>query len=172
MITLDELKLYLWITTGTQDTLLALFVNAANGKVKEIIGYNPVATDYTKKLNGNAQRVIITNERPLNSIAYIKEDIDGVFTAVTWDYVFNANWIINLDFYLCRGLDNYEISYNAWYASNSVELADIKMTALMYANYLYLNRWHVGVKSESVSGDSITRGDFSFSWLNKYRDVL
>lgn len=172
MITLAELKLYLWITWTDQDTLLALFVNATNGKIKEVIGYNPVAQAYIKKLNGNAQKTIITKERPLNTIAYLKEDIDGTFTPVEWDYFFTNNWIINLNFYLDRWFDNYEISYNAWYASDSVELAEIKMTAMMYASYLYNNRWHSGIKSESVSWDSITWWEFNFNWLSKYRDVL
>jgi hypothetical protein len=173
MITLDLLKTYLWITDCNQDTLLALFVNSANGKIKSMIGYDPTAQWYVKKIDGNAQHTIITKERPLNSVAYLRELDWWVYVAVDWEFYFKPSGVIHLEFLLLRWLENYEISYNAGYAEDSIEMWEIQMIWLQYASMMYNSKWSNGVKSESVSGDSITWwvNDFDFSWLYKFRDV-
>jgi len=173
MITLSELKAYLGISWSDQDNLLGLFVNSANWKVKSILWYNPTAQTYTNiKINGNGQNTFITKERPLNSVTSLQYKEDVTFNNVTDPYLFNSNWVINLEFLLYKWFANYQITYNAWYASDSVELAHINMIALQYASMLYSTRWSNGVKRESVSGDSIEFVDtFDFSWLDYFRDV-
>lgn len=166
-MTLDDLKIYLWITGTGEDDKLQFIVDWVNQEVENMLWFDPVAQNYTNILiDGNGQKSIILRERPLNSITsfYIKNW--ETWDAITTGYYIQKNiWCIDLDFTLVRWFKNYKITYNAW---RETLPADINLASLQYAWSIYSNpQW---VKSESVSWDSITYGDNTnfIKVLNKY----
>ena len=179
IITLSELKAYLWIIDTTQDTLLTILVNSANDFVENYIDRKIAQANYTEYFDWNAQRELLLSNYPVNSITSFKINIWTLETPVYEDIEANTYklspkvWKIFLNFYQKRWFQNYEVIYNAWYATIPW---DLKLATLKIASWYYNKRTSDWIKSESVAWDSIWFDTSEISSdtlviLNNYRDV-
>ena len=171
MITLAELKSYLWITDDTQDDIIQIYVDSANEYITNYIWRNITQADYTEYEDWDWQRTIILKNYPVNSITSFqvnswtietpeREDVDDYKLVPEEGKIF-------LTFYLNRWFQNYKIEYNAWYDTIPW---DLKLAWLKIAwSYYNDSDW---IKTESVAWDSITfwrENDLNI--LNLYKDV-
>ena len=179
IITLAELKAYLWITDTTQDTLLNILLSSANDFIENYIGRKIWVDDYTEYKDGDWQRVILLDNYPANTITSFQVNNWTIETPIFEDidpnsYKLSPNlWQVFLTFYKRRGFQNYKIVYNAWYSTIPW---DLKLAALKLAAWYYNKRTSDWIKSESVAWDSIWFDTTEISndvliILNNYRDV-
>lgn len=157
--TLDQLKLYLWISWSTQDSLLTLFLNWANDIVETYIGRKIEDADYTQIIDGNGQLFYVVENYPINTITSVSRNIWTIASPIrevidSNSYSFIAKTgVVNFLSPLNRGFKNYKIIYNAWYATipNDLIIAVCKL-----AGKYFNTRTSDWVSSESVIGDSIS----------------
>ena len=178
IITLSELKDYLWITDSSQDTILEIFVDSANKYITNYIWRNITAQDYTEYKDWDGQRIILLDNYPVNKITSFKVNYWTIDTPDWVDVDANEYQLVPeegkifLTFNKRRGFQNYEIEYNAWYDPIPW---DLKLAWLKIAWSYYNTKDTDWVKSESVAGDSITfwakETDNILNILNLYKDV-
>ena len=101
MITLEELKRYLWITDNSEDVLLQEIIDEATAYIQQYNWIIFTQQDYlNKRYNWNWERVFILPNFPLNSISEITYRTNDDFETpeyelIEWkDYTFNENWEI------------------------------------------------------------------------------
>ena len=176
-MTIDNLKLVLWITDSDSDVLLTFFMDSALVSIEAYLWRSLLANDYVEVHNWNAQRRIIVGQYPINTITSIEKNT-WTHDVPVWEptspelYTFETNtWIIHITDYLERWFNNYKISYNAGYSTIP---KDIEMVAIKMASKEYNTRNSQGVKSESVNGDRIefiwnTWNNDPLSSLSKYK---
>jgi len=177
--TLAQFKQYLGITGTSQDTILQLLIDSSNSMINSYIGRIIEADDYIEYVNGNAQREILLQNYPVNTLTSIEKNIWDLETPVweivepTWYKLSPKEWKIFLVYPLTRGFQNYKITYNAWYDPVPAELT---LASLKIASKYYNTRTSDGVASESVNGDSISFETTEIPSdvlviLNNYRDI-
>lgn len=179
IITLSELKNYLWITSEEQDLLLNIFIDSANDFVENYIDRKIWQANYTEFFDWNWQRELLLNNYPVNNITSFQInkgslDIPEYEDIEPSSYKLSPKvWKIFLNFYQIRGFQNYKVIYNAWYDPIPW---DLKLATLKLASWYYNKRTSDWIKWESVAGDSL---NFDISEiasdilviLNNYRDV-
>lgn len=164
MITLDELKRYLWIEDNSQDVLLQEIIDWVTAYIESYTWRNLSIQDYDKKYNWNWERIFILPNFPVNSITEIKYRNNTDFSAPTYtlietkDYSFNTSWEIFFNFNLIRWFNVLEIKYNAWYDPIP---EDLKLACKMLCWLSYNTKNTNWVKSESVEWVSIVFSDTS-----------
>jgi len=179
IVSLSDLKNYLWICDDSQDRLLGLFLDSAESTVLSYIGRDIVAKDYTEIRDGNWQKEFTMKNYPINTITSISLNTwtydNKVWTVIDdVEYTFDGNvWQIYFRNNLYRDFQNYKILYNAWY---NPAPADIKIAVLKLASSYYNSRTSDGIKGETVNGDRIdfdtsSIPDNIITILQTYRDM-
>ena len=77
LITIGDLKLYLSITTTSEDNYLMLLRTGTEAAFKRMVGWEIEATDYTEYYDGNWTPYIALRQPPVNSIASVYLDPNG-----------------------------------------------------------------------------------------------
>lgn len=179
IISLSELKAYLWITTTDQDTLLNIFIDSANDFVETYIWRELTSQEYTEYKDWDWQRIILLENYPVTTISsfqYNQWTIDEEDFVDVDDSTYKLSpkiWKIFLTFYQRRWFQNYKIVYTAWYSTIPW---DLKLATLKLAAWYYNNKTSDWIKSETVWWDSITFDTTDISndvlvILNNYRNV-
>jgi hypothetical protein len=73
--TLAQFKQYLGITGTSQDTILQLLIDSSNSMINSYIGRIIEADDYIEYVDGNAQREILLQNYPVNTLTSIEKNI-------------------------------------------------------------------------------------------------
>jgi len=177
--TLQQFKNYLWITDNSQDWLLQLLVDSSNQMITTYLWRVIEAKNYIQYIDWNAQRQILLNNYPVNSLDSIKINTwslnDPIRTTIqeTSYKLSPKDWNIFLLFNLERWFQNYKINYNAWYITIP---SDLTLASLKLASKYYNNKSSDGIKWETNNWDRI---DFDTSYipddiiiiLDNYRDI-
>lgn len=144
----------MWISGSEQDSLLTLYVNGANARVKNFTGRVFGSEEYTEIIDGNAQISIFTKNTPITDITSIEYNTGTIaipdWVAIETEYTFK-NYMIQLEKPTTRGLANYRVIYTAGYDPIpwDITLATLRVAKMM------METSDVAT-SESVGGDSIT----------------
>lgn len=120
------------ISNPSEDELIEDYALEVEDWVKEYIGRDLEASAYVEKYDGDGSKFLVTEQFPINSVAYIKyyDGLDGsneeVWTAYTLGDHYARLVITNgCKIYLdggifVRGTQNIEVSYNAGYSSSTM----------------------------------------------------
>lgn len=178
MITLTELKTYLWITTTSQDDLLNLLKDWAIKFIKTYIWREIEAIDYIEYKDWNWQTELLLNY-PVNTLTSISLNT-WTLNIPVWEVVEATNyklsneiWKVFFVSYLSRWFWNYKVIYNAWYTTIPW---DLKLACLKLASKYYNTRTSDWISWESVNWDSINFWTTDIPkdiaiLLNSYRDI-
>lgn len=179
LITLSELKSYLWISDDSEDAILNIFVDSASSFVKSYLDRNIEKEDYTEYEDGDAQRIIVLDNYPVNSITSFEYN-EWTIDSPDFQEIDASKYKLKpetgkifLTFYKTRWFQNYKIKYNAGYDSIPW---DLKLATLKLAASYYNWKESDGVDRETVAGDSISfetqeiNSDV-LAILNEYKDV-
>jgi len=168
LVTLEQMKEYLQITSGTtDDALLSTIINGISQRIHSYCQRNLLSKSYTQYYSGRGTESIMLAMAPVTAISSVKEDLLRVFGTDT--VVPSADMIIepcgriklfNNRQYWLRGSLSIKVVYTAGYSLATLP-ADIALAAKEFcaaAYYKAKNRRH-GVQSESI-------GDKTISYIN------
>lgn len=149
LLTLEtDYKPYLKITSSENDIMLDGIANAVESRVKNFLGRDLEAADYTEYYSGDGDNVLSLKQFPVNSVASIKYydglDINNaeIWTALAQgtDYerlvIIDTHSIFLDGAAFSEGIQNWEVVYNAGYESGTapaeIYLACKELFALYY----------------------------------------
>lgn len=179
IITVAELKVYLWITDSAQDALLALFVSWANDYIESYCWRSFASSTLTELYDWKAQQDLVLKNFPITSITSISYNTWTLQTPirtlfdVTTRRANLQTGVVSFYWYVPRGFQNIQVVYIAWYATVPW---DLKMAAFKLAWWQYNTRNSDWVTSESVWWDSVSFNTAWVPWeilstLSKYLNV-
>lgn len=125
--TLDELKVYLWITDNTYDSVLQKIIKRVSLQFDRYIWRNLWVKTYEEYIDINNDNLIIVSNWPIVSVLNI-EDLDWNYLEekrINWNFIF-----LEEDFEW-----NLKIQYTAWY--NSDDILDVEQACLEVCNDLW-----------------------------------
>ena len=177
--TLAQFKNYLWITGTTEDVILQLLIDSSNQMIETYIWRNIEQDDYIEFIDWNAQKEILLENYPVNTLDSIEINTwtlaDPVRATIqpTSYKLSPKDWKIFLLFLLERWFQNYKITYNAWYDPIP---ADLVLASLKLASKYYNTKEADWIKGETNNWDRI---DFDISEipneilaiLNNYQEI-
>lgn len=164
LATLEELKLYLWITDSDSDDVLNQLLAQSQAFIQSYTGRDLIATDYTKELySWKAEREFQLKQFPIitvaeKELALFQYNNWTLWTPVWVDFDVDSYradkeaWIVLLWFNLLRGFQNIQVTYKAWFETIP---ADLNLAAIRLSAYYYNTRNSDWILSESVDGASI-----------------
>lgn len=179
LATLNDVKLYLWITDTSEDTLLTSLLESADSMIKSYTSRDLEATDYTELKDWKWELQLILNNFPVNSISWFSYNTWTFATPVWENFIVDDykakfdEWIIVKPSWIPRWIENIKVIYNAWYTNIP---KDLKQACIQVVAYYYQTKEANGVKSESVDWARI---EFDvkdipkdiFTIINKYKNV-
>jgi len=162
--TLPNLKSYMQIATAvtTWDTILATLITEKTKAIKSHCGDAIEADDYIEDHDGHGQEDLILNHRPINSVAYVREDYSRAFassanldtTLYTFDSTAdetNPGIIEFVDYRPPNGKRNVRVSYNAGYATIPT---DVVLACHMWVAHVFEQRKDRGLTNQSLGNRS------------------
>lgn len=162
LITLEELKTYLWITDNSEDDLLNNLIEYSSDFIKNYTWRDFEASDYTEYINWNGERKFNLKQFPIISLNSFKYNT-WTFTSEVWvDFdedtykIEKETWIMFLNFFLNVWIKNIEIKYRAWYEEIPW---NIKNIALKICSFQYNTRKSSWISSENVDGTGFVFSD-------------
>jgi len=162
LITLEELKTYLRITTSDEDQKLEQIRSAAESEAKRYCKRQFEYGTYTEETDAGGG-VIWLNETPVDSVSSVKTPEGETLTV---RHIYKDSGLVVLE-------QNYtgmvEVEYSGGYSAIP---ADLKMAILRLAEYYYAKT--AGVSAESVGELRVTYTDTPMDVLNSldlYRRV-
>jgi len=175
LVTVDEVKSYVNITTSIdnlEDTLEDL-INRVTDWFHRTCGVEQFeAKNYTEYYNGTGTNELMVDQRPINSISILADDIDWQWTSDTYfdsdDYAILDDMIVLKDEIFTEGIRNIKITYNAGYST----IPDIlKQACIDEVVNLYNRREDLDLLTKTYAdGGSITRS--TDPMLPRTRDIL
>jgi hypothetical protein len=157
LTTVANVKLWLGVASGTDDTLLARLVSGVSAWIQEWLGRIIGSAPYTDTLNGNGKTVLAFLRYPVTAVTSVT--IDGlVIPARTVlggsGFYFDADFLY-LDGYCFtqNSRQNVVIVYTAGFAATPLDLeqAAIELIALRYKD-----KDRIGVSSKSIGNEHVT----------------
>lgn len=166
MITMDELKQFLFITTADYDEQLPNIIQMAESWVRFYCGRQFDYGTYTEMLTTFGSYIYPT-ETPIEAVSNIVGHADGLFASG----VNIAGYIVRKDEIYSYAFNEYsrvEITYNGGYTTIPKPVHD---ATLMLAGQIFDNRFNY--KSESKASGTVSYGDTSMveQMLSLYRKV-
>lgn len=166
---LGDLKAWLNIQTGTEDTLLQNLITRGSLQMLRWMSRDHiVTTSYTENRDGNDALFMLPRNFPLISVSSVMVNgisIPGAADQVSPGYVFDARKIMlrggSTAFYslgpyssqyqyrFTRGFQNVQLVYQAGYVNVP---SDLQQAAIEGFAYIYRRRTHIGEDSNSASG--------------------
>lgn len=164
LVTLEQLKEYLQITTGSgDDALLASIINGISSRVHDYCQRNLLSKSYTQFYSGRGTETLMLAMAPVTAVSKVCEDPLRVFGTDT--EILRANMIIepcgrikcfNGKTYWYRGNLNIKVVYTAGYSlaalPPSIALA---VKEFMAAAYWKAKNRRFDVQSESLGDKTI-----------------
>lgn len=143
LVTLDELKNFLGITTTTDDHSLFELLKTAIKSVEDICGRQFETDDFVEYYDGNGTRFLRLNNYPLLTVDKVYQDLDRVFgedTLIDSLYIIpdNKSGIIyndSLPFY--KGQKTIKVEYTGGYTISTIP-SDLKQAFILEASALYV----------------------------------
>lgn len=158
IITLQELKDYLEITSTDKDTLLQKLVDASSDFVKDYTGYEWVETEYRETIDGPGSNSVVLSQRPVQDLTSVKIDS----TELTSDkYVVYENEAIVTRKYenFPQDLQNVEVQYTAGYTSVPEDIkqlcSDLVQVKMNSKEYEGLDAYSIGDEDIKFSKSGI-----------------
>jgi len=157
MITLDDLKLYLGIQLSdtTEDWRLQMFIDSNSSFIENYCNRIFLLKDNIEVFDGHWERMLFTNNYPINSIESVKfresNDFTEGFTEIIEekDYTFKRDGTVFFAFNLKRWVNVGEIKYNSGYSANDLP-ADIKLCLKRICEVDFLTAKWKGIIEEKV----------------------
>lgn len=160
--TTNACKQYMGITATTWDLELGVLVTRITKAIKSHCGDAIEAADYVDDYDGYGQEELILDHRPVNSIAYIREDYSRAFAASSnvdttlyacdfTDDETNPGIVQFIDWRPPRGKRNVRVSYNAGYATIP---ADVVLACHMWIAHVFEQRKDRGLTNQSLGNRS------------------
>lgn len=172
MITLEQLKIFLWIslTDTSQDVLLQSLIDEMTSYIEKYTWRIFLPQDYIEIKNWHWERIIYIKNYPLNSITSIKirenSDYSLWFTKTISpnEYTFNKDWEIYFNYNLPRWFNYIQVNYNWWYTTIP---QDLQYWLKRLCESVYRQAKQQWIMSESVDWTSIKFTDYSKNnWFN------
>lgn len=167
IVTEAQLKEY----TGNHEdsTLNSIYIDFAEGIVKDYLGYDPIAQDYTEYFSGIGDDKLYLNAQP---VIYINNlTIDGEVKDVE-DYAFKKDCIYKIDHekVFTEGVNNIIVGYSAGY--DELELPGIIQLSVLRIASLLLQEsgGNIGITGKSFGENS--RSFINYADYKKYLKPL
>jgi hypothetical protein len=166
MITVDELKQFLFITTADYDNQLPNIIQMAESWVRNYCGRQFDYGTYTETLTPSGSYVYPT-ETPIDTVSSVVGYADGLFASGVnvEGYIVRTDEIYS---YAFNAYPRVEVTYNGGYTTIPKPVHD---AILMLAGQIFDNRFNY--KSESKASGTVSYGDTSMieRMLSLYRKV-
>ena len=153
---------------ASQDGRLELFINVSSDRIANYCSRQLVAADVVDVVHGGMSNMLMLSQWPINSVAEVAIDSNGVFAAdtavATSEYrVINEGTLLYKSVFP-YGYGNVRVSYNAGYVKVP---ADLEMACLLFVEWLYRFR-----NTGSIGRSSISKGDESTSILQDIPPII
>lgn len=153
-------KTFAGISHTAWDTLIATLVTQVSKSVQSWCQDKIEAADYVEDHDGYGQESIILHHRPLNSVAYVRDDVNWDFPAssdVSSDFwraptgTDNPGILYFWGYRVTTGVRNVRVSYNAGYATIP---ADVALACHMWIGHIMEQRKDRGLTNQSLGDRS------------------
>jgi hypothetical protein len=157
LTTVANVKLWLGVQSGTDDTLLARLVSGVSAWIQEWLGRTIASTAYTETLNGTGKTVLCFLRYPVTAVASVT--IDGVVIPARTSpgqsgFYFDSDFLYLDGFcFTSASRQNVVIVYTAGFAATPLDLeqAAIELIALRYKD-----KDRIGVSAKSIGPEHVT----------------
>ena len=157
IVSLDQLKSHLGITSSSEDTLLAFYLNAISSFLPAKIGRAIELTDFVEYIDGDdIKDTIFLANYPVTELTSLKYR-SGPFSDPVWNDFSSDDYLLSVDDGTIQvqvsysGLNNIKATYKAGSASNAIPYA-LQLAAIKLAAKAYNKRSSDGFSSEEVAG--------------------
>lgn len=167
-VTLANVKLYLGISTTTDDELLEILINQATDTVEAYLGLTVLLTTYTNEVyDGGGTNELFLKNYPVDTTSVTLQyrnttvtNNDSWSTVTTTDYfIYGGEGYIWKNTPFIDLPQHYRATYDAGWASGSVP-DDLKLAVMKLVSGLYNRMRAEGKKSEKL-------GEYAVSWMDE-----
>ena len=156
LATVEDLKTYLNINHGNNDTDLWAAVVAASKWFETQTGRSLASTSYVEIQDGAGGRAIVPSYYPVISVSALTINGEAVTLSTGYGvqgYYVNGNVIRLRDQFVSEGQGNVSVSYVAGYATipDDVRAAVVEVAAVMFRE-----RDRIGQQSKNFGGETVT----------------
>jgi uncharacterized phiE125 gp8 family phage protein len=154
LVTLAEAKAHLQLTTTAEDTILQVYIEAAESYVQAYTGTHfnlAPSTAVADNLDGDGSDLLIPSKLPILTVTSITDNTDASRVVAASDFVVKPNYLrAILGHFWPAGLSRWKVVYTAGYTVSSLPKG-LKSAILMIVSRLYDNRGDFSSKSEGLS---------------------
>ena len=173
---LQDVKDYLFRGGGNQtnydDSLLQRIISGASEWIRQETSRDFEAGNMTEVRSGTGGRIMFVKRPPIISVSsvYVNGNSISVKSSNVANYLnsegysFTGDHISLFGFIFTRGLDNVQLTYMGGY--NSVPY-DIEQACIETVGITYRELDHLGFKSKTLSGETITFSEASLTERSK-----
>jgi uncharacterized phiE125 gp8 family phage protein len=189
LVAVADARTVLKIAGSSEDTVLADLINRASALASKYAGRQLVSTQRTEYYDGDGDRQLILNHRPVTAVASVY--IDGLRTFGADTLVDSAADLITdgaagiLELWnnggsFTKGRANVKVTYTAGYVAGSTVPHDLEEAVLLIVQHHYKRIYQdgrIGLQSETLDDRTLTYSQDAIPpkakmILERYRDVL
>jgi hypothetical protein len=154
LCTVDQVKEWIPIRNGDDDSLLERVVPAISTAVQNQIGRSIGKATYAEARNGNGKSAMMVQNYPIVTVASVS--VDGVTIAPRTafggsGFVFDDDTIYLEGSCFSRGHQNVALGYDGGY---TVVPLDLEQAVIESIAFLYKERARIGLASQSMAGET------------------
>ena len=161
---------------ATDITLIARLITAASEGFRSVLGFNPIAAQYTEVRNGSGTAAMMFGNRPVVAVISVEVGPPSARVALVEnvDYAWDSSRVQLLGSIFREGVANVRLVYSAGFGVVPADLADACALATA-TKYRRLSR--LGQTSKSIGGETVqfdTKDYPAEVWtvLENYRDRI
>jgi uncharacterized phiE125 gp8 family phage protein len=150
LTTQEAVKLYLGLTSATDDALIASLVTSASAWVKSYLNRDILEGTYSEVRDGTGTSRLMVGQYPITDV--ISLTVDGMAVDLT-TIVYRGAMLIRTDgATFASGYGNVSVTYKAGYAAVP---ADIGQAVVKMAAWAYKEKDRLGHSSKTVQGEVV-----------------
>jgi hypothetical protein len=172
LTTQEAVKLYLGLTSATDDVLIASLVTSASAWVKSYLNRDILENTYSDVLDGTGTPKLMVGQYPVTDVLSLT--VDGMAVDLT-TIVYRGAMLIRTDGAMfTSGYGNVAVVYKAGYAAIPADIgqAVVKMTAWAYKEKDRLGHASKTIQGEVVAFQTQDIPNDVKTLLNNWRNVV
>jgi len=175
LVTLDNTKTFLGISTHEKDELLKMLINMSTDFIETKCGRRFASTVYTdSKYNGTGNNELVLTQFPVISFTSLYRNT-SCDNSDNWELIDSSDYWIDLSSgvisktsIFSKGVQNYKVTYTGGYATIPY---DLQYSCMTFVSDFLTKGKSSGIKSESLGDHSITFEDI-YQTNNTIKDIL